>query len=127
MADKSLAGYETVATYNPDQLYAGEADIVTTQGVIAANAAAMAIYTVVALVGGNLVPYDKESAAGAEVPYGVLPHAIDNSANAAPVDTPVIIGGVLNFDVLVADGQTYAGLKKAFADANSNIVIQKLY
>lgn len=127
MADKALAGYETVATFTPDQLYAGESDIVTTQGVVAAAAAAMAQYTVVAEVGGNLVPYDKEGADGSEKPYGVLPHAIDNSGGASAMDTPVIIGGVLNFDVLVADSQTYAELKKAFALGNSNIIIQKLY
>lgn len=127
MADKALAGYETVDTFTPDQLYAGEADIVTTQGTIAAAAAAMAKYTVVAEVGGVLVPYNKEGADGSEIPYGVLPHAIDNSAGASAVDTPVIIGGVLNYDILVADAATYAVLRAAFAQSNSNIVIQKLY
>lgn len=120
-----LAGFEAVDTYNPDQLYAGEADIVTTQEVIEAATAAMADNTVVALVGGYVVPYNKEGADGSEVPYGVIPHAIDNSAGAADVDTPVIVGGVLNFEALVADGATYAVLKAAFA--GTNIVIQKLY
>ena len=127
MADKALAGYETVDTFTPDQLYAGEADIVTTQGTIAAAAAAMEKYTVVAEVGCVLVPYNKEGADGSEIPYGVLPHAIDNSAGASAVDTPVIIGGVLNYDILVADAATYAVLRAAFAQSNSNIVIQKLY
>lgn len=126
MADKSLAGYETVDTFTPDQLYAGEADIVTTQGTVAAASAAMVQNLVVALVGGFLIPYDKENGvAGSNVPYGVLPHAIPDAA--VDQDTPVIIGGVLNFDILVADGQTYAGLRAAFASSNSNIVIQKLY
>jgi hypothetical protein len=120
-----LAGNEDVGTFTPDQLYAGEADIVTTQGVIEAATAAMLENNVVALVADFLVPYNKEGVDGSEVPYGVLPHAIDNSAGAADVDTPVIVGGVLNFDALVADGATYAVLKAAFA--NSNIVIQKLY
>jgi hypothetical protein len=126
--DRSLAGGVTVeGTFNPDQLYAGEADIVTTQGSVAAATAAMPQYQVVADVGGVLVPYNKEGADGSEVPYGVLPHAIDNSAGGAAVDTPVIIGGVLNFDVLVADAATYDVLRAAFASSNSNIVIQKLY
>lgn len=120
-----LAGFETVDTYNPDQLYAGEADIVTTQEVIEAATAAMVDNTVVALVGGYVVPYNKEGVDGSEVPYGVIPHAIDNSAGAEDVDTPVIVGGVLNFEALVADGATYAVLKAAFA--GTNIVIQKLY
>jgi hypothetical protein len=122
-----LAGSETVGTSTPTQLYAGEADIVTTQGTVKAGTAAMAEHTVVAEVAGYLVPYNKEGADGSETPAGVLPHAIDASASAADLDTPWIIGGVLNFEALVADGQTYAALRAAFREANSNVVIQKLY
>ena len=123
-----LAGNETVGTYNPDQLYAGEADIVSTQGSIAAATAAMVEGQVVALVGGNIVPYDDAAVDGSEVPYGILPHAIDNSAGATAVDTPVLIGGVFNFDKLTASGATYDALRAAFAlSGNNNIVIQKLY
>jgi hypothetical protein len=126
MVDRSLAGGLTVeGTFTPDQLYAGEADIVTTQGVVAAATGALVQYQVVASVGGFLVPYNKEGADGSEVPYGVLPHAIPDTA--ADQDTPVIIGGVLNFDALVADAATYAVLREAFASSNSNIVIQKLF
>jgi hypothetical protein len=126
MADNSLAGYETVDTFTPTQLYAGEADIVTTQGTVQAAVGALVQYQVVALVGGFLIPYDKENGvAGANVPYGVLPHALADLA--VDQDTPVIIGGVLNFDALVADGATYAVLRAAFATSNANIVIQKLY
>lgn len=125
MVDRSLAGYAVEGTYSPDQLYAGEADIVTTQGVIPIAAAAMVQYQVVANVGGVLVLYNKEGVDGSEVPYGVLPHAIPNAA--VDQDTPVIVGGVLNFDVLVADAATYQVLREAFAKSNSNIVIQKLY
>lgn len=120
-----LAGNEDVGTFTPDQLYAGEADIVTTQGVVAAATGALVENLVVALVAGKLVAYNKEGVDGSEVPYGVLPHATPDLA--ADQDVPVIIGGVLNFDALSADAQTYDGLRKAFADANSNIVIQKLY
>lgn len=126
MADKALAGYETVETFTPDQLYAGSADIVTTQGTVQAAVGALAKYQVMALVGGFLIPYDKENGvAGANIPYGVLPHALPDVA--VDVDTPIIIGGVLNFDILVADAATYAVLRAAFAASNSNIVIQKLY
>lgn len=127
MVDRTLAsGLNNEGTFTPTDLYAGEADIVTTQGTVAAASAAMVQYLVVALVGGFLIPYDKENGvAGSNVPYGVLPHAIPDAA--VDQDTPVIIGGVLNFDVLVADSQTYAGLKAAFASSNANIVIQKLY
>lgn len=125
MVDKALAGYETVDTFTPDQLYAGEADIVTTQGVVSSANGALAKYQVVANVGGELVAYNKEGADGSEIPYGVLPHAIPDSG--VDQDTPVIVGGVLNFDVLVADAATYQVLREAFAKSNSNIVIQKLY
>jgi hypothetical protein len=125
MVDKSLAGYETVDTYTPDQLYAGEADIVTTQGVVSSANGALAKYTVMANVGGELVAYNKEGADGSEIPYGVLPHAIPDAG--VDQDTPIIIGGVLNFEALVADGATYQVLREAFAQSNSNIVIQKLY
>jgi hypothetical protein len=125
MVDKALAGYETVDTFTPDQLYAGEADIVTTQGVVSSANGALEKYQVVANVGGELVAYNKEGADGSEIPYGVLPHAIPDSG--VDQDTPVIIGGVLNFDVLVADAATYQVLREAFAQSNSNIVIQKLY
>lgn len=125
MVDRSLAGFSDEGTFTPDQLYAGEADIVTTQGVVGAASGALPQYQVVAQVAGLLVAYDSAGADGSEVPYGVLPHAIPDAA--ADQDTPVIIGGVLNFDVLVADAATYAALKAAFATGNSNIVIQKLY
>lgn len=136
MGDRMLAGYETLGTFQPIQLYAGEADIVTTQEVALTGQVLGLLNTrgetykfpVVALVAGKLVKYDKENGvAGSNVPYGVLPHAIDTSATGynADTNTPVIVGGVLNFEALDADAATYAVLKAAFA--RTNIVIQKLY
>lgn len=123
--DRALAGYGNEGTFTPDQLYAGEADIVTTQGSVGAASGALLKYQVVALVAGLLVAYNPAGADGSEVPYGVLPHAIPDAG--VDQDTPVIIGGVLNFDVLQAGGATYAALRAAFAESNSNIVIQKLF
>lgn len=120
MVDKALAGYGTVDTFTPDQLYAGEADIVSTQGTIPAAQAAFTKHAVVSQDGdGNIVAFDGTNA------YGVLPHAIPDAG--VPQDTPVIIGGVLNFDVLTGHALSYGDLKTAFARSNSNIVIQKLY
>lgn len=228
-----LAGNETVGTWEPTQLYAGEADVVTTQGVVASGQA-LEEFTVVSKSGGQLFAWNKDGTARAtitfsgvgtaddtvtingdaitlkaaatagqpevtiggsatataqalktyinehsdtlgvtatgsaavltvsanepgtagngitlaksstavavssatltgggddSVPYGVLPHAIDTSSAGlnADSDSPVIIGGVLNFDVLVADDASYEVLREAFARSNSNIVIQKLY
>lgn len=120
MVDKSLAGFENVSEFTPDQLYAGEADIVTTQGSVPAAQGALTKYAVVSQnTDGEIVAFDGTEA------YGVLPHAIPDAAIAQ--DTPVIIGGVLNFDVLTGHTLSYATLKVAFARSNSNIVIQKLY
>lgn len=228
-----LAGNETVGTWEPTQLYAGEADVVTTQGVVASGQA-LDEFTVVSKSGGQMFAWNKDGTARAtitfsgvgtaddtvtingdaitlkaaanpanaevtiggsatataqalktyinehsdtlgvtatgsaavltisanapgtegngitlaksstaiavssatligggddSVPYGVLPHAIDTSSAGlnADSDSPVIIGGVLNFDVLVADDASYEVLREAFARSNSNIVIQKLY
>lgn len=126
--DKALAGYGTVATFTPDQLYAGEGDTVTTQGTIAAGHALMPRYTVVASVGGLLVPYAHGGSSGTGVPYGILPHDVDASGSSANVDTPVIIGIVANFDVLLAGGATYDQLRTDFkVVGNSDITVQKLY
>lgn len=120
MVDRALAGYNTVDTFTPDQLYAGEADIVTTQGSIPAAQAALTKYAVVSQnAAGEIVAFDGVTA------YGVLPHAIPDAAFAQ--DTPVIIGGVLNFEALTGHALAYGALAKVFAQSNSNIVIQKLY
>lgn len=136
MGDRILAGYETVGNFQPIQLYAGEADTVSTQEVLKAgekvgtlNARGETyLFPVVALVSGKLIAYDKENGvAGSNVAYGILPHALDASVTGynADVNTPVFVGGVFNFEALSADGATYAQLKAAFA--RTNIVIQKLY
>lgn len=67
-------------------------------------------------------------AGGARVPYGILPHALDTTAEGYgdPVDTPVFISGHPNFDALaLPDGTTYAEIKAAFAGTMINV--QKLY
>jgi len=134
--DRILAGYRTVDSVEPVQLYAGEKQVVTTQGVLAAGLTLGQInaqgttskFPIVALVDEELVEYDAAGTDGSEVPYGVLPHALDTSATGynATVDTPVIIEGVLNFEALDTDAE-YAALKAAFAAAPCGIVIQKLY
>ena len=66
-------------------------------------------------------------AGGARLPVGILPHALDTTANGynRAVDTPYFIGGHYNFDALdVPEGTTYQELKAAFARTPINI--QKL-
>lgn len=65
---------------------------------------------------------------GARQPYGILPHALDTTAEGynAAVDTPVFISGHPNFDALdLPDGTTYQEIKAAFAGTQINV--QKLY
>lgn len=139
MGDRMLAGYETVGNFEPIQLYAGEADTVSTQGVLTSgqkvgqlNARGETFkFPVVALMAnGKLVKYNAAGNDGSQVPYGILPHALDASATGynADTNTPVLIGGVFNFDALDVGAVTYAALRAAFAGAgNNNIVIQRLY
>lgn len=136
MQDRMLAGYRAVSSVTPVQLYAGEKQVVTTQGVLAAglvlgmlnDQGATAKFPIVSLVGGELVEYNAAGVDGSEVPYGILPHALDTSATGynAATDTPVIIEAVVNYEALDT-AATYAELKEAFANAPTGIVIQKLY
>ena len=126
MVDKALAGgLDVEGTFTPDELYAGESDVVSTQDTVAAGTAALAQYQVVALVGGFLVAYNHAGVDGSEKPYGVLPHAIDASASLVDLDTPVFTAGVFNFDKLVAGGATLAQLKAS--TAGTELHVQKLY
>lgn len=65
---------------------------------------------------------------GARQPYGILPHALDTTAEGYndTVDTPVFISGHPNFDALdLPEGTTYQEIKAAFAGTMINV--QKLY
>lgn len=83
----------------------------------------------IAVSGANLsggTDSDAE-AGGARVPYGILPHALDTTAEGYddPVNTPVFISGHPNFDALdLPEGTTYQEIKAAFAGTTINV--QKL-
>jgi len=136
MGDKMLAGYETVGTFEPIQLYAGERQVVTTQGVLAAGEKVGLLnarnetykFGLVAEVDGKLVAFDPAGADGSEVLKGVLPHALDASATGynADVDTSVIIDAVLNFEAMDTAAD-YATLRAVEQAPGTNITFQKLY
>lgn len=138
MADQDiqLAGYETVGTYTPIQLYAGEKQGVTTQGVLAAGNKVGKLnsrrqtykFGLVAEVGGKLVPFNAAGADGSEVLKGVLPHALDTSATGynADTDTSVIVEAVLNFEAMDT-ALDYAALRAAEQAPGTAITFQKLY
>ena len=135
MADGLASGLTLVGSFTPIQLWAGEPNGQTTQGVAAAGfqfgskntRGETNKFPVVALVDEKLVPWDPAAATGAEVPYGILPHALDTTAAGynADVDTPVFISGHPSFDALsLPVGITYAEVKAAFAGTMINV--QKL-
>lgn len=137
MGDKILAGgIETIGTFEPIQLYAGEKQVVTTQGVVAAGNKIGKLnardetykFGLVAEVGGKLVPFNDAGADGSEVIKGVLPHAIDTSATGhnADTDSPIIVEAVLNFEAMDT-ALDYATLRAAAQAPGTAITFQKLY
>lgn len=134
--DRMLAGYRTVETVVPVQLYAGEKQPVSTQAIATADFVFGEVddqgrtfkFPVVAMVANKLVPWDPADDAGAEIPVGILPHALDttDAGYDADVDTPMFVEGVFNFEALaIPDGTTYAEARAAFM--RSGIVVQMLY
>lgn len=137
-SDRILAGgVETVGTYAPIQLYAGERPPVTTQAVLTAGQKVGQLnarnetfkFPVVALVGGKLVKWNQAGNDGSQIIAGVLPHALDASATGynADVDTPIIIDAVLNFEAMDIGAVTYAQARAAAQAPGVNITFQKLY
>lgn len=132
-SDKILAGYGTVGRYEPIQLYAGENQHVSTQGVLAAGNKVGLLnernetykFGLVSEVGGKLVKYD-----GTQPLKGILPHALDTGAAPAgynaDVDTSVIVQIVANFEAIDTD-MDYAEARAAEQAPGTNITFQKLY
>lgn len=101
----------------PFELYAGESDIVTSQGT--AGATALEQFRVVARAGdGTLIPWDGVTLAGAGCAVGIAAQPIP-----ATVSGPIFIGGSFNHLALVWPvGVTTLPARKAAFDA-SNIQI----
>lgn len=136
MGDRMLAGFETVGRFEPIQLFAGEKQPVTTQGTLAAghkvgqlNARGETFkFPIVAEVDGELVPFNAAGADGSQIIKGVLPHALDTTADGynAPVDTPLFVEAVLNFEAMDT-ALDYAALRAAEQAPGTAITFQKLY
>ena len=120
-----IAGYTARTDTDSVQLYAGESDIVTTQG---------ALVTGTAYVGGQVL--GRVTASGLFAKHN--PAATDGSENAIAilaydVETPtalkkeaIYVGGVFNMDALTWHADTDTDLKRAAAFDGTNIVVQKL-
>lgn len=120
-----IAGYTARTDTDSVQLYAGESDIVTTQGVLLEG---------VAYVGGQVL--GRITASGKFAKHN--PGASDGSQNAIAilgydVATPTVgkkeaiyVGGVFNMDALTWHASTDTDLERAAAFDGTNIVAQKL-
>jgi len=132
MGDRILAGgVEEIGSFQPIQLYAGEKQVVTTQGTLKAGQKVGRLNARNETFKFGIVQQDADAgliayAGGAAKPYGILPHALDTTATGygAAVDTPVIVEAIINFEALDT-AMTYAECQVAFA--GSGITIQKLY
>jgi hypothetical protein len=137
MGDRILAGgIETIGTFVPIQLYAGERPVVTTQATLTAGQKVGKLnsrnetfkFPIVAEVGGKLVAWNSAGNDGSEIISGVLPHALDASATGynADVDTPIIKDAVLNFEAMDT-ALTYAQVRAARQGPSVHITFQRLY
>lgn len=134
--DIQLAGYETIGNYVPIQLYAGEKQPVTTQGVLTAGLKLGKLngrrqtykFGLVAEVAGKLVAFNAAGNDGSQFLKGILPHALDTSATGynADTDTPFFAEGVFNFEAMDT-ALDYATLRAAKQAPGTAITFQKLF
>lgn len=100
----------------PFELFAGESDVVTSQGT--AGTTALEQFRVISRVSGLLVPWDGTTLSGAGKPIGITAQPIPAGATG-----PFFIGGVFAHDALVwPSGVTTVVARKAAFDG-SNIAI----
>lgn len=143
MADKDLAANGTQGAYVPPQLFAGEAPITTTPGIVKAGQV-LAKYTVMAKdVNNKLVPYNAAAADVAVVggatsqtakapetrAIGILATAVDTSGTGSNADTSVTYfsGGCFNHAMLVwPSGTSTLQLRKAAFDRTPILIEQVL-
>lgn len=123
-APNYLAGNFDLGSWEPTQIFSGEADIVTDGEPVGA---AFQRYQVIAratsgALKGMLVPWNPEGTDGSEVALGIA-----NEAGIVGSYAPYYCGGVFNPDALVwPDSVTELADRKA-AFARTNIQITKLY
>lgn len=127
MGDKILAGYETVGTYEPIQLYAGEKQPVTTQGVAKAGNLFGKLnvrnetyrFPVVAEVAGKLVPWNPAGSDNADdYATGTL-----TLSTAVPADgDKITIAGVdVLYKTVPVAGQKHALIGATLAESAANM------
>ena len=96
-----LASSAIVATQTYLQLMAGDSEVVTEEGVIAAAAGTVAKYTVLGRISasGKLVPWAPAASDGSQVPCAILTQPVTTAG--ADVRAGVYTGGFFNDAALV--------------------------
>lgn len=99
VVDKDLAGGEVFGAVNITPLFAGQAPVVTEEGII--DTGVLAKYTVLGKIAatGKLVALNPAGADGSQIAYGILTQAVD--ATAADVRAGIYTGGFFNDAALV--------------------------
>lgn len=117
IVDKDMAKDELVGSFSPVPLFAGDAPVVTEEGIV--DTGVLAKYTVVGKISatGKLVQWAPGAADGSQIAYGILTQAVD--ATAADVKVGVYTGGFFNDAALVwpahASADTLIERQAAFA------------
>lgn len=116
----SLAGSSTEA-YSHDPIVLGGPVLTQTGTLISGQD--LAKYTVLGRItaSGKLTQADQDAVNGAEVPVGILVHAVDASGGDA--DCQLYTGGKFNADLLVWDAGFTAALQKSAFDGTPIMVV----
>jgi len=122
----NLAGNGTQGGYTPFQLFAGEKEIVTNNGVVPASTEIKQFQVVAMNENGQIVPYDPEGEDGSEVAVGVAAQGITTAAGSTGA-IPYYVSAYFNHEALVwpASVTTLAARQMVFK--GTEIQIGSLY
>lgn len=125
MPNGELAANGSFGSVNPIQLFAGEIEVVSDNGLFEGGQT-IKQYTVLARnAAGNLIPWVKGATDTTGVIVGIAAQPITTAAN-TPASGPYFIGGFFNFDVLVVPAGTVLLDMKKLLDGKI-LQVGKLY
>lgn len=120
-----IAGYTARTDTDSVQLYAGESDIVTTQGVLLEGVPYVGGQVLGRITAsGKFAKHDPAATNGSEKAIAIL--AYDVAAPTLNKKEAIYVGGVFNMDALTWNAATDTDLERAAAFDGTNIVAQKL-
>lgn len=99
MNDKDIASGELVGSQSYVPLFAGEADVITEEGIIDTGVLAKGTVLGKITATGKLVQINPAGADGSQIAYGILSQAVD--AVAADIRAGVYVAGFFNDAALV--------------------------